>query len=155
MTPAIDTLRVAEVAHEILEYNHDPRSAAYGLEAAEALNQDPALVFKTLLVATESDKLAVAIVPVALSLNLKAMASAIGVKRVQMADPAKAERATGYVRGGISPLGQKRRHVTVIDDSAQTLARMYVSGGKRGVEIGVAPLDLATLLDATYAPLAR
>ena len=135
-------------------YEHDPGAASYGLEAAAALGLDPAAVFKTLLAEVDG-RLAVGIVPVAGQLDLKALAAALGGKRAVMADPATAERATGYVVGGISPVGQKRRLPTVVDASAMALSTVYVSGGKRGLDLGLDPTDLVTLLDARVAPIAR
>lgn len=153
-TPATAALTRAGVAFTVHAYDHDPSVRSYGLEAAQALGLDPAVVFKTLLVDTGSS-LAVAVVPVAASLDLKAMAEALGVKKVAMADPFVAERVSGYVVGGISPVGQRKALPTVIDESAQALALVYVSGGKRGLDIGLSPADLQTLTRATYAPIAR
>jgi Cys-tRNA(Pro)/Cys-tRNA(Cys) deacylase len=145
----------ARVAFRLLEYAHDPGAASYGLEAAEALGLDPASVFKTLLVERDGGGLVVGLVPVACTLDLKALAAAIGAKRVAMADPAAAERATGYVVGGISPLGQRKRLPMVIDDSLLALDTVHVSAGRRGLEIALAPADLVRLCDATTAPIAR
>jgi Cys-tRNA(Pro)/Cys-tRNA(Cys) deacylase len=131
-------------------YSHDPAHPSYGLEAAQALGLDPAAVFKTLL-ATVDGRLVVAVVPVTGSLDLKALAVAVGGKRASMADPAEAERATGYVVGGISPLGQRRRLPTVVDASALTREVVYVSGGRRGLDVGLAPDDLVRLTGATAA----
>ena len=126
---------------------------AYGPEAAEALGLDPARVFKT-LVAEVDGTLTVGIVPVSATLDLKALAAAVGGKRARMADVAAAERATGYVAGGISPLGQRKRLPTVLDASAQALATMFCSAGRRGLEIELAPADLARLTGAVFAPIA-
>jgi Cys-tRNA(Pro)/Cys-tRNA(Cys) deacylase len=134
-------------------YEADPAAPSYGLEAAQALGLDPATVFKTLL-ATVDGGLVVAVVPVTGTLHLKALAAAAGGKRAAMADPAAAERATGYVVGGISPLGQKRPLPTVVDASAAGLPVMYVSGGRRGLDVGVAPGDLVRLTGAVLAPVA-
>jgi Cys-tRNA(Pro)/Cys-tRNA(Cys) deacylase len=135
-------------------YEHDPSASSYGLEAAEVLGLDPASVFKTLL-ADVDGRLAVAIVPVTGQLDLKALAAALGGKRAAMADPAAAERTTGYVVGGISPIGQKRRLPTVLDASALELSTIYVSGGKRGLDLGLDPRELVRLLDAQVAPIGR
>lgn len=155
MTSAVVVVRRAEVAFELLEYRHDPKVASYGLEAAEALGLDPASLFKTLVAERDDGKLVVALVPVARTVDLKALAAAIGAKRVAMADPAAAERATGYVVGGISPLGQKKRLPTVIDETALARDRVFVSAGRRGLEIALAPADLVRLCDATTATIAR
>ena len=155
MTPAVTAAKRARIEFRLLEYRHDPGAASYGLEAADALGLDPASVFKTLLAESDGGVLVVALVPVACTLDLKALASAIGAKRAAMADPAAAERATGYVVGGISPLGQKKRLPTVIDESALALDTMHVSAGRRGLEIALAPADLVRLCDATTAPIAR
>ena len=156
MTPAVRAAEKAGVAFRLLEYAHDPGAESYGLEAAEALGLDPEHVFKTLVVQPEGGSaLAVALVPVSASLDLKAMAQALGVKRVAMAQAAAAERATGYVVGGISPIGQRRLLPTVVDASAQSLATVYVSAGRRGLEIALAPDALASLTRARFAPIAR
>jgi Cys-tRNA(Pro)/Cys-tRNA(Cys) deacylase len=135
-------------------YAHDPKHESYGLEAAEALGLDPAAVFKT-LVADVDGKLTVAIVPVEHHLDLKALAKAVKGKKAQMADVKHAERTTGYVAGGISPLGQKKRLPTVLDDSALALATIHVSGGRRGLEIELEPADLLALTNGVAAPIAR
>jgi Cys-tRNA(Pro)/Cys-tRNA(Cys) deacylase len=153
-TPAIAALVKAGADHTVHEYTHDPAAASYGREAADEMGVDPARVFKT-LVASVSGTLVVAIVPVATTLDLKALAAAVGAKRAEMADPAEAERATGYVLGAISPLGQKRRLTTVVDQSVEKWDTMFCSGGHRGLEIEVAPADLATLTGARLAPIAR
>ncbi len=153
-TRAIAACEKACIAHAVHEYAHDPRAESYGLEAADALGVEPARVFKTLL-ALADDRLVVALVPVDLMLDLKAVARAAGAKRAVMATPAQAERATGYVVGGISPLGQAKRLPTFLDDSALALTTMFVSAGRRGLEVELAPADLASLTGATFVPLAR
>lgn len=144
MTPAVTRLQVLGIAHEIVSYDHDPDAASYGAEAAEVLGLDPALVFKTLLshLSGAPGELVVAVVPVATKLDLKALAKAAGAKKAKMADPEIAERATGYVVGGISPIGQKTPLATFIDESALDLETIHVSGGRRGLEIALAPADL-------------
>ena len=153
-TPATVTLTRAGVAFTVHAYEHDPSAASYGLEAAEALGLDPETVFKTLL-ADVDGTLVVGIVPVTAQLDLKALAAAVGGKRAVMADPSAAERATGYVVGGISPIGQKRRLRTVLDTSADAFPTVYVSGGRRGLDVGLAPSDLVGVTGATTAPIAR
>ena len=153
-TPATVALTAAGIAFTLHEYDHDPRAASYGLEAAEAIGVDPARVFKTLLVDTGS-ALAVAIVPVDRQLDLKAVSAALGAKKVTMADPALAERSTGYVVGGISPIGQKRALPAVLDESALVHDTVLVSGGRRGLDLELTPQDLARVVDARTAPIAR
>jgi Cys-tRNA(Pro)/Cys-tRNA(Cys) deacylase len=147
-------LERAGVAHTVHPYDHDPRAESYGLEAAALLGVDPARVFKTLL-ADADGRLVVGIVPVAGRLDLKALARAVGARRAALADPAVAQRATGYVVGGISPLGQKRPHPTVLDSSALDHETVLVSGGRRGLDVELAPADLVTLTSATTAPIAQ
>lgn len=153
-TPATVALAKAGVEFTLHPYDHDPSAASYGTEAAEALGLDPAHVFKTLLASVDGS-LVVAVVPVTGQLDLKALAAAAGGKKAVMADPADAERATGYVVGGISPLGQRRRLSTYVDDSASTFATVYVSGGRRGLDIGLSPADLLRVTNASYAPIRR
>jgi Cys-tRNA(Pro)/Cys-tRNA(Cys) deacylase len=151
-TPATAALAAAGVPFVLHPYIHDPAAASYGAEAAEALGIDPEKVFKTLMVEVEG-RLAVGVVPVSGSLDLKAFAAALGAKKASMADPAAAERRTGYVLGGISPLGQRQSSPTVIDGSALALETMLVSGGKRGLDIEVAPADLLRLTGGITAPI--
>ncbi|GGL84726.1 Cys-tRNA(Pro)/Cys-tRNA(Cys) deacylase [Streptomyces fumigatiscleroticus] len=153
-TPATVALTEAGVAYTVHSYDHDPSHPSYGEEAAEAMGVSPERVFKT-LVAEVDGRLTVAVVPVAGQLDLKALASAAGGKRAAMADPALAERTTGYVRGGISPLGQRKRLPTVLDASASAHATICVSAGRRGLEVELAPADLARLTDAVLAPIGR
>lgn len=153
-TPATVALTAAGTEFTVHAYEHDPASASYGEEAARALGVSPDRVFKT-LVADVDGELTVAVVPVAGSLDLKALAAAVGGKRAAMADPAAAERTTGYVRGGISPLGQRRRLRTVLDASASSHATICVSAGRRGLEVELAPGDLVALTGAVLAAVAR
>lgn len=152
MTPAIKVLDNADVTYRVCEYQHDPKAASYGLEAAQKLNLAPACVFKTLVTQCD-DELVVAIIPVADKLSLKALAKSTQHKKASMAEPQKITAKTGYIMGGVSPLGQKSRLTTVIDASAQTQDMIYVSAGKRGLEIGLAPSDLAQLTHATFAAI--
>ena len=153
-TPAAGALDAAGVAFTVHAYEHDPAAASYGEEAAEAMGVSQDRVFKTLL-ADVDGTLTVGVVPVAARLDLKALAAAVGGKHAAMADPAAAERATGYVLGGISPLGQRKRLRTVLDDSALAHPTVYVSAGRRGLEVELAPRDLLTLTAATAAPIGR
>ncbi|GGT23319.1 Cys-tRNA(Pro) deacylase [Streptomyces purpureus] len=153
-TPATVALAAAGVGFTVHAYEHDPASPSYGEEAAEALGVSPDRVFKT-LVADVDGELTVAVVPVAGQLDLKALASAVGGKRAAMADPAAAERTTGYVRGGISPLGQRKRLRTVLDASASGHETICVSAGRRGLEVELTPADLAALTSAVLAPIGR
>jgi len=153
-TPATVALTKSGIAFTIHSYDHDPSATSFGLEAADALGLPVEQVFKTLL-ADIDGKLVVGIVPVHRKLDLKALAARVGGKRAAMADAAIAERSTGYVVGGISPIGQKRALPTVIDDSATNFDTIYVSGGRRGFDLGLSPADLATITSARFAPIAR
>ncbi|WP_447738821.1 Cys-tRNA(Pro) deacylase [Pseudomonas laurentiana] len=155
MTPALDLLKKHRADHRVHSYEHDPKSASYGLEAAEKLGLDPQQVFKTLLASSEKGELLVAVVPVVGTLDLKALAHAAGVKKCEMADPALAQRATGYLVGGISPLGQKKRLRTFIDDSAQNFATIHVSAGRRGLEVELAAAVLAEHTQGKFAGIGR
>ncbi|RII79308.1 Cys-tRNA(Pro) deacylase [Pseudomonas monteilii] len=155
MTPALDLLKKHRADHRVHSYEHDPKSASYGLEAAEKLGLDPQQVFKTLLASSEKGELLVAVVPVVGTLDLKALAHAAGVKKCEMADPAAAQRATGYLVGGISPLGQKKRLRTFIDDSAQNFATIHVSAGRRGLEVELAAVVLAEHTQGKFAGIGR
>lgn len=153
MTPGINAARKAGVAHTIHQYNHDPASESYGTEAAEKMAVDPARVFKTLVVAIDEKELAVGVVPVTTMLNMKLIARAASGKKAAMADKQAVQRSTGYVLGGVSPLGQKRKLKTFIDDSARSFETIFVSAGRRGLEIELAPQDLSELTGATFANL--
>ncbi|ARN65218.1 Cys-tRNA(Pro) deacylase [Vibrio vulnificus] len=155
MTPAINLAKKKKVPHTIHEYQHDPRATSYGLEAAEVLGQDPKKVFKTLLFCLngEAKNLAVAIIPVDQKLNLKLAAKAANGKKADMADPEIAQKTTGYVMGGISPLGQKKALPTFLHISAEQQETICVSAGKRGLEIELAPKDLLMLTRGHFAEL--
>ncbi|WP_227369149.1 Cys-tRNA(Pro) deacylase [Halomonas sp. M20] len=155
MTPAIDLLQRDGVDFELLEYTHDANTRTYGEEAAQTLGLPPDSVFKTLIVDIDGSRLAVALVPVSRTLDLKALARAAKAKKAALAETAVAERATGYVVGGISPLGQKQRLATFIDSSAGHLERLYVSAGRRGLEVALSPAQLQRLTRAHLAALAR
>lgn len=153
-TPATVALTKAGLSFTTHSYEHDPAAKSYGLEAAEALGLAAEQVFKTLLVEVDG-KLAVGIVPVDRQLDLKAVAAALAGKKAVMADPAAAERTTGYVVGGISPVGQKRCLPTVVDATVTDHETVYVSGGRRGLDLGLSPADLLTITAALTAPIAR
>jgi len=156
-TPATNALARAGSAFTLHEYRHDPaRGAAngYGAEAAAAIGADPDRVFKTLLADVEGVGIVVAVVPVSGSLDLKALAAAAGGKRAIMAAPALAERRTGYVVGGISPIGQRTAHPTFVDETAQLWDTVFVSGGRRGLDIELAPADLIAATSGRYADIA-
>ena len=157
MTPAIKTAEKARIVFTVHDYEHDPNADSYGLEAATALGVDATRVFKTLLVSLQGGTapLAVGIVPVESQLDLKAFAAVAGAKKASMADPKQAERVTGYLVGGISPLGQKKSLPTIIDSSATEFDTVYVSAGRRGLEIELAPNDLQALCTATLASIKR
>lgn len=153
MTPGINVAKKAKVAHTVHEYAHDPASESYGLEAAEKLGIAEARVFKTLVVSLDGRELAVGVVPVSAMLSMKQIARAAGAKKAAMAAPAEVERATGYVLGGVSPLGQKKRLKTFIDASATAFATIFVSAGRRGLEIELSPQDLKALTGGEFAEL--
>ncbi len=150
MTPAIQLVRKAGINHRIHEYAHDAAHSSYGLEAAEKMGVSADRVFKTLVVTMDNGKLAVGVLPVSQQLSMKRMAKAMGAKKLEMADTTAVQRSTGYVLGGVSPLGQKKRLPTVIDSSAQDLDTMFVSAGRRGLEIELEPADLLALTAAKF-----
>lgn len=155
MTPATNALDRAGIHYRVHPYEHDDAAESFGLEAAEALGVDPKLVFKTLMAAVSpSGELVVAIVPAERRLALKALAAVAGAKKAAMADVADAERSSGYVVGGISPFGQRARRRTFLDSSAMAFDEIYVSGGRRGLDLSLDPADLVAVADATIAAIA-
>lgn len=154
MTPAINAAKKAKVRYTIHQYSHDPAADSYGAEAAEKLGVPPERVFKTLVVNLDN-ALAVAVIPVSAMLSMKLFARAAGAKKAEMAAAAEVERSTGYVLGGVSPLGQKKRLQTIIDASAEALATMFVSAGRRGLSLELRPTDLQALTGATFAAICQ
>ena len=155
MTPAINEAKKQKIKFEIHQYSHNPDHSSYGMEAVERLNIDAARIFKTLVIQLDNGALTVGIVPVSGQLNLKQHAKAAGGKKAAMADATLVERSTGYVLGGVSPLGQKKKLSTVIDSSATNHDTILVSAGRRGLEIELSPNDLCRLTSATFAPIAQ
>ena len=153
-TPAVAALARAGITHRIHRYDHDPATTSFGREAAEAVASETGRVLKTLVTSVDGG-LVIAVLPVDSELDMKALASAMGAKRANMADPARAERVTGYVRGGISPVGQKRRLPTVIDERAVGWDTVFVSGGRRGLELEIRPDDLVRVTKARVVAIAR
>lgn len=153
MTPAVTVLDRAHAAYKLHEYEHDPANTHYGPEAADKMGVCPERVFKTLVVALDNGKLAVAVLPVSLNLNLKMMAKALGTKKSQMAKPEQVERSSGYVLGGVSPIGQKKSLATIVDSSAKDYSTIFISAGKRGLEIELAPDLLCLLTKGHYEPV--
>ncbi|WP_444901838.1 Cys-tRNA(Pro) deacylase [Microbulbifer sp. SSSA007] len=155
MTPAINAAKKAKIIFKVYEYTHNSSSESYGLEAAEKLGVVEAKIFKTLVVILDNKELAVGIVPVSSMLNMKRIAKAAGAKKATMAAKSDVERSTGYVLGGVSPLGQKKRLKTIIDSSAKHYATVYVSAGRRGLEIELAPNDLASLVNGVFSKICQ
>lgn len=155
MTPAINSAKKAKIPHRVHNYQHDPAVASYGREAADKLGVDPRRVFKTLVTQLDDKILSVAVVPVTSTLNLKLLAKAAGAKRAEMADKGVVERITGYVLGGVSPLGQKKRLATFIDNSARDFTTVLVSAGRRGLELELSSQDLAAMTGAVFAAISE
>ena len=154
-TPAVVALMSAGIDHTLHPYEHDPHSdLGYGLEAAAAIGAEPDQVFKTLCAYVDG-QLSVGIVPVSCKLDLKALAAAFGGKKAEMAPPADAERSSGYVVGGISPIGQRKKLPTALDETSELFDTIYVSGGRRGLDIGLSPANLVAITDAVVAPIAK
>lgn len=155
MTPGINVAKKAKINYKIHEYSHDPASESYGSEAAEKLGVSEERVFKTLVVSLDNRELVVGVIPVSSMLSMKLIAKAAGAKKAGMAAAADVERSTGYVLGGVSPLGQKKRLRTVIDASAESFASIYVSAGRRGMEIELSPKDLRNLTNGSFAAICQ
>ena len=155
MTPAVKSLQKAKVDFKTHEYSHDPAAESYGLEAAEKMGVDAVRVFKTLVVMLDAKDYAVGVIPVSDMLSMKQIAKAAGAKKAAMADKIDVERITGYVLGGVSPVGQKKRLKTFIDESAQQCTTMFVSAGRRGMEIELNPQDLKNQTSALFVPLTQ
>jgi Cys-tRNA(Pro)/Cys-tRNA(Cys) deacylase len=153
VTPAVRAAEAASLRFRLLEYAYDPTAEAVGLQAAEALGIEPARVFKTLVAALDTGELVCALIPSDARLSLKALATAAGAKRAELADPGRAERATGYVVGGISPFGQRKQLRCFLDASAGQHAEIVVNGGRRGLQIALAPADLVAAVEAVVRPL--
>lgn len=150
MTPAIEQLKKFRIKFDVLSYEHDVNNTNYGLEAVEKLNLNSAQVFKTLVLETSEQQLIVAVTPVTQQINLKQLAKLCAVKKVMLAEPQKVQASTGYILGGVSPLGQKKRLKTYIHLSALDFDTIYVSAGKRGLEIALSPAFLAGLIQASF-----
>lgn len=155
MTPAINTAKKHKITHKVHEYSHDESSQSYGQEAADKMGVTEERIFKTLVVSLDNKQLAVGIIPVSSLLSMKLIAKALGVKKAVMANKSDVQRTTGYVLGGVSPLGQKKRLETVVDSSAKNHSSIYVSAGRRGLEIELNPDDLIKLTNATLAEICQ
>lgn len=155
MTPGINQAKKYKVSHTIHEYTHDESSESYGLEAADKMGVSQEVVFKTLVVTLDNKELVVGIIPVSSMLSMKLIAKALGAKKASMADKFDVERSTGYILGGVSPLGQKKRLKTIVDSSANNYPSIYVSAGRRGLEIELSPTDLIKLTNGNFAEICQ
>ena len=155
MTPAINIAKKAKIIYKLHEYSHDPSNESYGSEAAEKMAVPETRVFKTLVVNLDNKNFAVGVVPVSSMLSMKLIAKAAGAKKASMAETSDVERSTGYVLGGVSPLGQKKRLKTIIDSSAESFSTIYISAGRRGLEIELSPNDLKKLTNGVFAEIAQ
>ena len=155
MTPGIDTAKKAKIFYRIHEYTHESSNTSYGAEAADKMGMPEDQVFKTLVVSLDGKELVVGVVPVSLMLNMKLIAKAAGAKKASMAIATDVERTTGYVLGGVSPLGQKKRLKTIIHSSANEYQTIFVSAGRRGLEIELKPDDLAKLTNGAFAEICQ
>ncbi len=153
MTPGINVVKKAKITYTVHEYIHDPSSQSYGLEAAKKMGVSDARIYKTLVVSLENKELAVGVVPVSSMLSMKLIAKAAGAKKAKMAAQSDVEPSTGYVLGGVSPLGQKKQLKTIIDASAKNYSTIYVSAGRRGLEIELSPDDLASLTRGEFTQI--
>lgn len=155
MTPAINLLKKLKISHNVHEYGHDPAAESYGIEAVEKLGVEQALVFKTLVVKLDQKELVVCVIPVCDMLSLKQIAKAAKAKKAVMGEQKEVERTTGYILGGVSPLGQKRRLRTFIDSTAECFETIYISGGRRGLDIELSPADIAKVVNAQFCSLTQ
>ncbi len=155
MTPAIQTLKKAAIKYWLHNYDHDPNCQAYGEEAAEKLGLDTAQVFKTLVAELDDKRLVVSVIPVSKMLDLKKLAQHMGAKKAKMADKKVVERSTGYILGGVSPIGQKKKLTTLIDDSSLTSSTIFISGGKRGLDIELSPQDLSSVTRGDFVQVSK
>ncbi len=155
MTPAINTVRQHEVPHRLHAYRHDSRTDSYGAEAADKLGVPANRVFKTLVVRLDSGALVVAVIPVSSQLSMKLVAKAAGARKAAMADGQTVQRSSGYVLGGVSPLGQKRALQTIIEKSATNYETIYVSAGRRGLELELSAQDLRALTRGQFSDLCQ
>lgn len=155
MTPAINTVKKHRIPYVVHQYNHDPTHKSFGIEAAEKLGLPPELIFKTLVIMIDNSQLVVAIIPVEAQLSMKLLAKAAGAKKATMADKNDVQKSTGYILGGVSPIGQKRKLPTFLHNTAQELERIYISAGKRGLEIELSPHDLVKVTGGTFAYLSQ